>query len=196
MSNTPVIKTDGTKLPDIPKDIPVNTNNEQVPFSQTPDQVIPEPTYQPMSEPSLIKPEVDNSLLKDSSVDASNFLTGKEGASDQSLGLTSTLQAIERKEQPILTYTDQGVQATTAQQSSTTTTTNPPPKDDDDNTTTGTATPKQQLFTRLLNTLVGYKVTATAVKEYNSWAQQDPKNSNTWLATWIKMVGDKIDKIL
>lgn len=196
MSNTPVIKTDGRKLPDIPKDIPNNIDSDQIPNLQTPDQIVPEPTYQSTAEPSLIKPEVNNSLLKDSSVDASTFLTGKEGVPDQSLGLTSTLQAIERKEQPILTYTDQGVQATASQQSSTTTTPPPQKDDDDDNTTTSTPTPKQQLFTRILNTLVGYKVTSTAVKEYNSWAQQDPKNSNTWLATWIKMVGDKIDKIL
>jgi len=195
MSSSPIVKTDNTGVPLVTPDLNaglVTPNSEQnIP------PIPVEPEYVPQPEVSLVKPQAEPQLLNDSSVDASKFLTGQEGVPDQSLGLTSTLQAIERKEQPILTYTDQGTQASLAQQQAQQqSATNQAQASDDNNTQILQATPKQQLFTRILNTLVGYKVTATAVKEYNSWAQQDPKNSNTWLGTWIKMIGEKIDKIL
>ncbi|HOU75511.1 MAG TPA: hypothetical protein PK957_00085 [Candidatus Dojkabacteria bacterium] len=196
MSNNPIVKTDNTGLPLVTPD---SSAIPTVPNMETNPPIVPEePEYVPQPEVSLVKPQPENKLLSDSSIDASNFLTGQEGvpSPDQSLGLTSTLQAIERKEQPILTYTDQGVQASLAQQQSQQTATNQPQASNNNSLQTAQPTPKQQLFTRILNTLIGYKVTATAVKEYNSWAQQDPKNSNTWLGIWIRMIGEKIDKIL
>lgn len=128
----------------------------------------------------------NETLLKDKTVNAQELI-GESDTPDNSLGLTSTLQAIERKEQKVLSYTDQGTQASPTQSQT---------KQSDDDDDKDINTNKNSLFTRILNTLIGYKVTSTALKEYNSWLKGNTNESNTWLATWLRMISEKVDNML
>lgn len=107
-------------------------------------------------------------------------------------GLTSTIQAIEKKEQPVVSGTVQSLARQTAIQTSINDSKANDPQQDDN-------VPEElskSVFWRVVKAMIGYKVSSSLVKQMSQLLKKDVSSSNRWIGELLIMIQKKDNKLV
>jgi len=107
-------------------------------------------------------------------------------------GLTSTIQAIEKKEQPLASGTVQSLARQLAVQASLNDNKTSDPKQDGD----ATKDTSESVFWRVVKAMIGYKVSSGLVKQMNQLLKSDVGSSNRWIGELLLMIQKKDNKLV